>query len=102
MQRVADGAGDQVLFLGVDVKDGQGAARWLLDDLGVTWPNLYDESGRLLDLVPSPGVPTTLLLAPDGEIVDRTIGAMSESRLRSLLTDRLGVRVPDATTSPTG
>jgi cytochrome c biogenesis protein CcmG/thiol:disulfide interchange protein DsbE len=96
MQRVADEAGDQVLFLGVDVKDGQRQARFLLDDLDVTWPNLYDESGRSLDLLPSPGVPTTLVVAPDGEILDTVVGAMDQERLRELLTDRLGVRLDGA------
>jgi cytochrome c biogenesis protein CcmG/thiol:disulfide interchange protein DsbE len=93
LQRVADEAGDQVLFLGVDVKDGQRQARFLLDDLGITWPNLYDESGRSLDLLPSPGVPTTLVLRPDGEILDTVVGAMDEEHLRELLTDQLGVRL---------
>lgn len=93
MQQVADAAGDQVLFLGVNVKDGQRQARFLLDDLGMTYPNLYDEEGRSLDLLPSPGVPTTLVLAPDGEILDKAVGAMDMDRLRTLLTDRLGVRL---------
>lgn len=93
LQRVADAAGDQVLFLGVNVKDGQRQARFLLDDLGMKFPNLYDEPGRSLDLLPSPGVPTTLVLAPDGEILDKVMGAMDMDRLRRLLTDRLGVRL---------
>jgi cytochrome c biogenesis protein CcmG/thiol:disulfide interchange protein DsbE len=96
LQRIADEAGDQVLFLGVDVKDGQRQARFLLDDLDITWPNLYDESGRSLDLLPSPGVPTTLVLAPDGEILDKVVGAVDQGRLRELLTDRLGVRLDGA------
>lgn len=91
LQEVADAAGDQVLFLGVNVKDGQRQARFLLDDLGMSYPNLYDEPGRSLDLLPSPGVPTTVVLAPDGEILDKAVGAMDMDRLRTLLTDRLGV-----------
>jgi cytochrome c biogenesis protein CcmG/thiol:disulfide interchange protein DsbE len=93
LQRVADEAGDQALFLGVDVMDGQRQARFLLDDLDITWPNLYDESGRSLDLLPSPGVPTTLVLAADGEILAKVVGAMDEEHLRELLTDQLGVRL---------
>lgn len=93
LQQVADAAGDQVLFLGVNVKDGQRQARFLLDDLGMSYPNLYDEPGRSLDLLPSPGVPTTLLLGPDGEILDKAVGAMDMDRLRTLLTDRLEVRL---------
>ena len=93
LQQVADAAGDQVLFLGVNVKDGQRQARFLLDDLGMSYPNLYDEPGRSLDLLPSPGVPTTLVLGPDGEILDKAVGAMDMDRLHTLLTDRLGVRL---------
>lgn len=93
LQALADEVGDQVLFLGVNVEDGQRPARSLLDDLGVTHANLYDESGRSLDLLPSPGVPTTLVLAPDGEILDKVIGATDQDRLRTLLTDRLGVQL---------
>jgi cytochrome c biogenesis protein CcmG/thiol:disulfide interchange protein DsbE len=94
LQRLADEAGDQVVFLGVNVKDGERPARFLLDDLGITHANLYDESGRSLELLPSPGVPTTLVLAPDGEILDKVIGAVDQERLRTLLTGPLGVHLP--------
>ena len=93
LQRLADEAGDQVLVLGVNVKDGQRQARFLLDDLGITHANLYDESGRSLDLLPSPGVPTTLVLGPDGEVLQKIVGAADQARLRSLLTERLGVQL---------
>lgn len=102
LQEVADAAGDQVVFLGVNVKDGQRQARYLLDDLGVTFPNLYDGPGRSLDLLPSPGVPTTLVLGPDGEILDKVVGAMDMGRLRTLLTDRLGVRLTGTAATATG
>jgi thiol-disulfide isomerase/thioredoxin len=101
LQRVAEAAGNQVLFLGVDVKDGQRQARFLLDELGITYANLYDESGRSLDLLSSPGVPTTLVLAPDGEILDKVMGAMAPERLHPLLTNELGIRFPDGTTAAT-
>ena len=70
-------------------------------DLGVTHANLYDESGRSLDLLPSPGVPTTLVLAPDGEILDKVIGATDEDRLRALLAERLGVQLADGPSAAT-
>ncbi|WP_255411563.1 TlpA disulfide reductase family protein [Blastococcus sp. TF02-8] len=101
LQRLADEVGDQVLFLGVNAKDGERPARFLLDDLGITHANLYDPSGRSLDLLPSPGVPTTLVLAPDGEIVDKVIGATDQERLRTLLTERLGVQLADGPSAAT-
>ncbi|MDT0275574.1 TlpA family protein disulfide reductase [Blastococcus goldschmidtiae] len=101
LQRLADEAGDQVLFLGVNVKDGQRPARFLLDDLRITHANLYDESGRSLELLPSPGVPTTLVLAPDGKILDKVIGATDQEQLRTLLTERLGVQLADGPSAAT-
>lgn len=95
LQRVYEAAGGRVLFLGVATRDGEGPARGFVGDFGVTYPSLYDERGVALGRLGAPGLPLTLVLGPDGALLDRTVGGITQARLVGVL-ERAGVRLDRA------
>lgn len=76
---------ERVQFLGVDTRDGSESAAEFLQEVGVTYPQLADPGGRLLANFRIPGLPATILIDADGEIVKTTIGPLTDSSLRTLL-----------------
>lgn len=92
LQRVHEAAGGRVLFLGIATRDGEGPARSFVEEFGVTYPSLYDRDGVALGQLGAPGLPLTLVLAPGGTVLDRTMGGISEEKLVSVL-ERAGVRL---------
>lgn len=79
LQRVHTSLGDDVAFVGVNIRDQDPAdARALAEETGVTYDLLVDAEGaltRALDIITAP---VTLIVLPDGTIVDviqRTISA---------------------------
>ena len=95
--RTAAGArgGDRVLFLGIAIRDGEGAARNFVEDFGVTYANLYDREGTSLGRLGAPGLPLTLVLGSDGTVLSRTLGGISQKKLVGVLA-RAGVRLDRA------
>ena len=73
-----------VVFVGVDVKDNQTAARAMVRSKQVLYPSLFDQSGLLLlkfrGQAPQQP-PTTLVLDREGRVAARFIGAVTESEL---------------------
>ena len=92
LQRVHRAAGSRVLFLGIATRDGEGSARGFVDDFGVTYPSLYDQPGAALGRLGAPGLPLTLVLGPDGAVLDRTVGGITQDKLVDVL-ERAGVRL---------
>ena len=85
LQRVHTAAGGQVLFLGIDTRDGQSAARSFVQDFGVTYASLSDPEGTVLNRLGGRGLPLTIVLAADGTVLDRTIGGITQDKLVSVL-----------------
>ena len=90
LQRVHKAARGQVLFLGIDTSDGQGAARSFVQDFGVTYSSLSDPQARALNRLGGRGLPLTLVLAADGTVLDRTIGGIKQDKLAGVL-ERAGI-----------
>lgn len=94
--------GKGVRLLGIDTRDSAGAGRSFARKFGVPYPSVSDPKGavvRALDgLVPVSGVPSTLVIAPDGRVAARKIGRVDYATLRVLVDDvlaeRQGVRRP--------
>lgn len=72
-------------FLGVNTQDTTEAAAAFLPDVGVTYPQLIDIDGNLLDHLRIPGLPVTVLLHPDGSIAAQHIGQLTPDTLEDLL-----------------
>jgi cytochrome c biogenesis protein CcmG/thiol:disulfide interchange protein DsbE len=79
-----DGA---VQFVGVDTRDDPASAAGYLPEVGVTYPQLVDPDGQLLEHTRIPGLPVTLLLDEHGVEVARHVGPLTPADLTELLNE---------------
>lgn len=77
--------GGQVQFVGVDTADTPAPAANFLDEFDVTYPQLADPNSVLLGRLRIPGIPVTLVLGPDGGVLERHIGPFEDDDLIQLL-----------------
>jgi cytochrome c biogenesis protein CcmG/thiol:disulfide interchange protein DsbE len=76
--------------LGVDANDLSGDALEFVRRYGVTYPQLHDGSGDFSENeLGTTGVPESLLVAPDGELVLHRRGPVTEAYLRANVTPYL-------------
>lgn len=75
----------EVLFLGVDTRDDPRRAVDFLGELGVTYPQVVDGDGELLDGLGIRGLPVTVMLDADGIIVDRHVGPIDREGIDDLI-----------------
>ncbi|MFV0134367.1 TlpA family protein disulfide reductase [Streptomyces sp. HMX87] len=80
-----------VRFVGINTRDTSTAAALRFEEeQGVTYPSLYDPSGKLMlrfekgTLNPQ-AIPSTLIIDRDGKIAARALQALSEEKLRKML-----------------
>jgi thiol-disulfide isomerase/thioredoxin len=97
-QRVYEQAGDQVVFLGLDLlgvqAETRGAAQRLAAQTGVRYPLAYDEGGKLYArLSPRLLMPTTVFVRSDGVVAYRQFGPLDENELRAAISKYLGIDV---------
>ncbi|GAA3298461.1 hypothetical protein GCM10020295_34030 [Streptomyces cinereospinus] len=80
-----------VQFVGINTRDtSNGPALAFEKEFGVTYPSLYDPTGRLMlrfakgTLNPQ-AIPSTLVIDRDGRIAARTLQPLSEEKVREML-----------------
>ncbi|MDQ1567852.1 MAG: cytochrome c biosis protein CcmG, thiol:disulfide interchange protein DsbE [Actinomycetota bacterium] len=78
----------RVQFVGVTFNDAREAARSLLERAGVTYPAAFDAKSDLAYDYGIRGMPTTVFIDPDGNLVEGKKGEFSEVQLRTTI-DRL-------------
>jgi thiol-disulfide isomerase/thioredoxin len=81
-----------VQFLGVDVKDQRQLAQGFVDEIGVTYPSIFDPQGRVAMAFrgfPANVVPTTILLDRSNRVAAVYVAAVSEEELRAALDQLL-------------
>ncbi len=87
------GAGSNVAFVGVAVKEAPENSLSFVKLNGVTYPSISDQASGgtpTLDLGgAAPATPTTLVLDTQGRIAARVLGVVSETTLRGLVDDAL-------------
>lgn len=91
-QKVYEDVKDQgVQFVGINTRDtSTGPALAFEKEYGVTYPSLYDPTGKLMlrfekgTLNPQ-AIPSTLIIDRDGRIAARALQALSEDKLRKML-----------------
>ena len=86
--------GKDVVFLGVNVRDGADTAKTFNSTFGVTYPSVTDLDGRVQlafsSSVAPNAVPTTLVLDTKGRVASRVLGRLaSDSILVTLINDQL-------------
>jgi thiol-disulfide isomerase/thioredoxin len=88
MQAVAERHAGKVAFIGVAVNDTRRGARRMLERTGVTYPvGLDEDSDAVLDYAVD-GIPTTVFISPEGRLLERAEGPLSELQLEAVI-DRL-------------
>lgn len=71
-----------VVFIGVNIQDAHADARAYLSEFGMTYPNGYDEGGRISVDYGVIGIPVTFFINREGVVERRWVGAVREAKLR--------------------
>lgn len=81
--------GDQVLFMGLNTRDSEPAAKAFDERFGVQYDSVIDPDGsrQLLfrDTLPPAAIPSTLVIDAEGRVAARAIGEVDRSRLLGLV-----------------
>lgn len=85
VQDAAEAFAGRATILGVASNDDPRAARAFLDEVGVTYPNVFDPSGEIRVALELTAYPTTYVFDADGSIRARVAGGISEQRLAGLI-----------------
>ncbi len=95
MQAFAKAAGASVAVIGVDTADRKDAAQSVIDDLGLSYPMVFDPGQRIYNATAGRGLPATLFVAPGGDVryVYESGTALDEAHLVALTNRYLGVTV---------
>jgi thiol-disulfide isomerase/thioredoxin len=87
---VQEAVGNDITFLGMNIQDQRSAAQQLLDETGVQWINAEDPTGAVYTELGGLGMPFTIFVSAEGDIVDTHNGPLSESQLRNRITELFG------------
>lgn len=93
LQQAHTDLGDRLDVLGVDYQEPQpGKAIAFADELGLTFPMVSDPNAELKQDLRVPGLPMTLLIDDQGEVVFTKAGAIDDAaELADLLNKHLGI-----------
>ena len=94
LQAAHERYGDRVLFVGLDVGPFVGLGspedgRALLDELGITYPAGTTPDPEVVRRHQVFGIPDTLFLTADGQLVTRRAGRLSDQELLKIIDDLL-------------
>jgi thiol-disulfide isomerase/thioredoxin len=79
-----------VSFVGIDEQDTSAAARRFVASTGMTYPQLTDPTGTALtklSLLPSFGIPSTLLVDRQSMMAARIVGPVTAQKLQKLIAE---------------
>ena len=88
-ERVHQEVGDDVQFLGFDVRDQLEEGKKIAERTGVTYDLARDPDGGFLALMEGVVMPTTALIDAEGEVVEVHNGALEADELRDLIDEHL-------------
>lgn len=83
--------GDRVSFLGFDLQDTRSAGAELVELTGVTYPWALDPDGDIYRAFEGFGMPTTVYVSPEGEVLGKENGAINADILREKIEEHFGV-----------
>lgn len=84
---VHQAVGDDVQFLGIDLRDSVAAAEELVQRTGVTYAIGRDPSGDLFTELEGVNMPTTFFISADGLVLEAHAGAMTGDQLRAKIDE---------------
>lgn len=88
LAKLAKTIGSRVQFIGLDEMDTTAAAKKFLASVGADYPELLDPDGSLLGhlhLLPTKGIPSTMVIDPNNRMAGRVIGPVTAEALRRLI-----------------
>lgn len=100
-QAVHEATKERVSFLGVNHQDQRGPALELLAETGVRYPSGYDPQGKVAFAYGLYGMPTTIFISADGQVLERRTGELSRAELEATITRLFGGSVPRGALGPT-
>jgi len=77
------------VILGVASNDDPRSAQQFLNDLDLTYPNVFDDTSEIRLALELTAYPTTYVFGADGLLRARVNGGVSEQRLAGLIDDAL-------------
>jgi thiol-disulfide isomerase/thioredoxin len=80
-------ATDEVVFLGINHVDQRLLAQRMVDEYGIDFATLRDETGEVVAEVGGRGLPHTVAFDTEGRLVSRVFGELTEASLDRLLTE---------------
>jgi thiol-disulfide isomerase/thioredoxin len=89
--RVATELGDQVAIVGVTDELDRDAALEAATEIGVSYPLRYDETQALMTELDVTGLPASVFVDADGNVVGRHLGALTEDELLAEIEERHGI-----------
>jgi cytochrome c biogenesis protein CcmG/thiol:disulfide interchange protein DsbE len=89
-EAVHDRIGGRVAFVGINHQDQRGGALDLLEETGVSYPSGFDPHGSVAAAYGLFGMPTTLFISPEGRVLERRTGEMSERELEATIRRLFG------------
>lgn len=89
LERAAERYRGRVVMLGVASRDAPSAANRFIEDFGITYPNVLDTTGDIRVRFGVGALPTTFVFGPDGRLLAKVTGGISEQRLAGLIEEGL-------------
>jgi cytochrome oxidase Cu insertion factor (SCO1/SenC/PrrC family)/thiol-disulfide isomerase/thioredoxin len=80
----------KVAFVGIDVSDNAAAAESFAQRAGTNYPLVADPSGSAAGNFAITGLPYTVILSPDGKVLVRHPGALTQEQLDYIIQSYLG------------
>lgn len=80
----------EVSFIGVAVEDDPIAAEEFATEVAVGYRLAVDDTGNVANAYPSPGLPTTFLITPDGRIARVLYGGLTEEKVDRAIAEVFG------------
>ena len=77
----------EVAFLGVAVEDQEAAARQFAEEVGVSFPLGFDETGNVSTAYQTFGLPITVAIDSDGTVIRQITSRVPEEQLIELVEE---------------
>ena len=77
--------GQDVRFLGINMQDHPEASAAFLSEFEISYPHAVDADGELLQELGVRGLPVTVAVDEEGEIVERRVGQLTPEDVQELI-----------------
>jgi thiol-disulfide isomerase/thioredoxin len=92
LEKVSRELEGEVDFIGINLEDDPTKALQLMQDFGISYPSVIDQSGDTRAKLTIPGPPVTFFVTAEGVVAGRWDGAIpNEKTFNSLLQKNLGI-----------